>query len=148
MSVGRILTASHEASIRVKRQAPFAITVTFLDTVVFFPALEAFGLGNGFIPSLESLPIDLRVGPANMVVSHTCSPYSLEMGEHLPGNPARPGKKHFQKRRPVRPRETEAIDITLMVRSWIWILHSFLPAPGFAIILFVSSKSGGRPLTF
>jgi hypothetical protein len=53
-------------SIRLNPQASFAITVTFLDVVFFVQTLEAFGFDNGFIPSLESLPIDLRACPANM----------------------------------------------------------------------------------
>jgi hypothetical protein len=54
-------------------QGFFAITVTFLDIVVFVRTLEVFGFGNSFILSLESLPIDLRARPANMVVIHSAS---------------------------------------------------------------------------
>jgi hypothetical protein len=63
-------SAFHDSNFRIKRLASFAITVMFLDGVVFVQTLEAFGFGNGLVLSLESLPIDLRVGPANMVVIH------------------------------------------------------------------------------
>jgi len=63
-------SAFHDSNLRIKSLASFAITVSFLDGVVFVQTLEAFGFDNGLVLSRESLPIDLRVGPANMVVIH------------------------------------------------------------------------------
>ena len=67
-------SAFYDSSIRVQQLASFAIPVTFLDVVRFADTLESFGFGNSFILSRESLPIDLRVRPANMVVIHKTEP--------------------------------------------------------------------------
>jgi hypothetical protein len=80
-----------DSSIRDWPQASFAITVTFFDVVAFVRSLEVFGFGNGFILSLENLPIDLRVCPANMVVSHRCPLNSFQKRDNTcPVRPVRP----------------------------------------------------------